>query len=230
LPASEHGYALLDLILIGSSRDVFLPYFVYAIGEMGLPKKGTKRPAYKLSRIVSLDYGRREVLVHDGRFFKGEPQAIQMADIERGVNGDRGIAALTMHVQSPLRLKIQDGDEKSRLVSRPSFQDLIDRLAFRADLLHVYHCGGQTDYDHRALVAAAGEVRMVDPSPIYWQERSRYSRSQDARMNLDGFMGEARFEGPNLERFLPLLKLGEYIHVGKNTTFGHGAIRVEVER
>ncbi len=225
--------AEIEIILIGDHKAEFVPYLIHCFRQMGRYGIGPKgaRSCFSLKRAAALDLNAQPVTVYEeGTIVLNGAPVIDMKAIEETVLSDRAIGQIKLHFLSPLRIKAQDNGGRSRLIKRPSFQMVIDRLAFRADLLHVYHCGGETDYDHRALVQAAGDVLMADPSPLYWQARSRYSRSQNKRMNLDGFMGEARFAGPNLERFLPLLKLGEYIHVGKNTTFGHGAIRVETEK
>jgi CRISPR/Cas system endoribonuclease Cas6 (RAMP superfamily) len=44
-------------------------------------------------------------------------------------------------------------------------------------------------------------------------------------MKMGGFIGSITFRG-NLEQFLPYLVLGEYIHVGKGTSFGLGKYRI----
>jgi CRISPR/Cas system endoribonuclease Cas6 (RAMP superfamily) len=54
-----------------------------------------------------------------------------------------------------------------------------------------------------------------------WVESSRYSRRRAVTHDLSGFVGAVSFEG-ELEMFLPYLKLGEYLHVGKNAVFGNG--------
>jgi CRISPR/Cas system endoribonuclease Cas6 (RAMP superfamily) len=43
---------------------------------------------------------------------------------------------------------------------------------------------------------------------------------------LSGFVGEVTYRG-EFEPFLPLLLLGEYLHVGKNVAFGNGWYRIE---
>jgi len=40
-------------------------------------------------------------------------------------------------------------------------------------------------------------------------------------MKMGGFVGDISFKG-DLEKFLPFIILGEYIHVGKGTSFGLG--------
>lgn len=44
-------------------------------------------------------------------------------------------------------------------------------------------------------------------------------------MKMGGFIGSITFEG-GLESFLPFLLVGEYIHVGKGTSFGLGKYEI----
>jgi CRISPR/Cas system endoribonuclease Cas6 (RAMP superfamily) len=59
-----------------------------------------------------------------------------------------------------------------------------------------------------------------------WLERSRRTR-QGEQQNLSGFVGEVTYRG-DLEPFIPLLLLGEYIHVGKNAAFGNGWYQLKI--
>jgi len=45
-------------------------------------------------------------------------------------------------------------------------------------------------------------------------------------MKMGGFIGSITFEG-DLEPFLPFLLLGEYVHVGKGTSFGLGKYEIK---
>ncbi|MFQ5963842.1 MAG: CRISPR system precrRNA processing endoribonuclease RAMP protein Cas6 [Candidatus Scalinduaceae bacterium] len=47
------------------------------------------------------------------------------------------------------------------------------------------------------------------------------SASQKQRVTMGGFIGKAVFEG-DIEGFMTLIALGEYVHVGKGTSFGLG--------
>ena len=46
-------------------------------------------------------------------------------------------------------------------------------------------------------------------------------------MLLGGVVGQITYCG-NLQEFLPLRRLGEYIHVGKGTSFGLGKYALEI--
>ena len=47
-------------------------------------------------------------------------------------------------------------------------------------------------------------------------------------MKLGGFVGQVTYAG-DLEPFLPLLRLGTLVHIGKGTTFGLGKYEVVSE-
>ena len=49
------------------------------------------------------------------------------------------------------------------------------------------------------------------------------------KMELLGFTGKLVFQGP-LSPFTPWLKTGEKFHIGKNTSFGFGKYKVNIEK
>lgn len=75
-----------------------------------------------------------------------------------------------------------------------------------------------------ALIEASKMVVVIDKD-LRWWDWERYSHRQQGRMKLGGVMGTVMLDGP-ISRFLPYLQLGEYVHVGKNATFGLGKISI----
>lgn len=55
---------------------------------------------------------------------------------------------------------------------------------------------------------------------------SRYSSRQKQGIQLDGLLGKVTLEG-DLQPWANLLALGEYTHIGKNTSFGLGQFQLE---
>ena len=62
-------------------------------------------------------------------------------------------------------------------------------------------------------------------SETHWEDWSRFSGRQKQRVKMGGLTGRVTYEG-DLRDYLPLLLLGELVHVGKGTVFGNGLYRI----
>lgn len=63
---------------------------------------------------------------------------------------------------------------------------------------------------------------------LHWVELSRYSNRQGRRHPIGGLMGEFTLDVKELHELWPLLWHGQYLHLGKLTSLGHGAYRIAV--
>ena len=213
-----------NLILIGDAVD-YLPYFVLAfwkLGRRGIGRKINGRRGRclleKVESLRSLDDDRPELI------FSGESERffdnvilIKGEDIfrDRDLTGDR----ITLDFITPTRIK-----RGGSLQDRIDFEMLIRNLLRRILSLSYFHCGEDLRLDYKGLIEKASKVRTVE-SNLRWYDWSRYSRRQNRRISLGGFKGRITFEG-EIEEFLPLILLGEYVHIGKGTTFGLGKFRI----
>lgn len=107
----------------------------------------------------------------------------------------------------------------------PQFHHLIKRLRDRVNALAYFYCGEGLAVDFKELGQRAEKVREVAVRS-QWVERSRRTR-KGFTQDLSGFVGEVTYRG-DLESFLPLLLLGEYVYVGKNAAFGNGWYRLQL--
>lgn len=80
-------------------------------------------------------------------------------------------------------------------------------------------------WDFKGTIEKAQAIKTIG-SNLRWHDWERYSARQDTRMKMGGFVGEITFEG-NIEPFMPLIKAGEVLHVGKGTTFGFGKYEIK---
>ena len=64
----------------------------------------------------------------------------------------------------------------------------------RLSSLARFHCGGPLDLDFRSLIAQAQQVRLVNDE-TRWMAWTRYSARQDRRMEWEGLVGAATYEG-----------------------------------
>ena len=68
--------------------------------------------------------------------------------------------------------------------------------------------------------------RSLPPTPICGGMIGNATHSgRIKKLKMGGFLGEITFEG-DLAEFLPFLKLGEYLHIGKGTVYGLGKYEI----
>ena len=140
------------------------------------------------------------------------PQRISIGG-ETDVSPD---SAATLRFETPLRLQ-QNG--RALPPERLPARTLLMALARRASLLAEFHAAGALVEDFAALGAACADIR--EEKCLTWLDWTRYSSRQQQKMSLGGVIGTWRLVGP-LAPFATLLQLGEWLHVGKEATFGLG--------
>lgn len=203
-----------DLTLIGRAID-YLPYFIVTFKELGSIGLGRGRGKYSLEGVRSEG---KEIYSSKGEILKGAGERIDHQGILKEVSSysrDR----LSIDFITPTRMKFN-----KRYVSIPEFHVLIRSLLARISSLSYFHCGEELSLDFKGMIEKAKGVK-IEEDEIKWVDWERYSSRQDARMNLGGIVGKATYKG-DLEKFLPLIALGRYVHVGKGATFGLGRYKI----
>ena len=218
------------LILIGRGIQYF-PYFVVAFRELGEVGIGRGRGRFQLDRIVALppespagkldNPHAAEIEVYDGASGRVRQADASITgehilrEAERLVSLAASSGALSLQFQTMTRLKFE-----SQLNPHPEFHILVRNLLRRASALSYFHHGVSLEVDYRRIIDRAQEVQL-EHDDTRWVDWERYSSRQDTRMTLGGIVGRAVYLG-EIGTFAPLLVLGQYVHVGKNVTFGLG--------
>jgi len=129
---------------------------------------------------------------------------------------NKSLKTLCLKIKTPWRIQ-----KNSKPITSDSLlaKDILISLARRTSLVNEFHNNIPNQYDFSLLYNLVDEVQVQ--SDLYWQDWSRYSTRQKHKMTLGGFMGDVKLSG-NLTEFISLLYLGQWLHVGKNTTFGLG--------
>jgi CRISPR/Cas system endoribonuclease Cas6 (RAMP superfamily) len=134
-------------------------------------------------------------------------------------NPSPSLTTLGVVFETPLRLKHQN-----HVSGCPHFGVLVDRLAARVlRLLSLYH-GHEWAVNLKDYAAGAHTVALAHDDLAHVDVRRRSSR-QGTTMDLPGVVGMAWYTGA-IHPYLPLLRVGEFTHVGKNTSAGFGRIRL----
>jgi hypothetical protein len=205
-----------ELILIGRAQALF-PYFVVALRE--LDRIGRGRRTVELHRIEALPaVGGEARIVYEAadNLVRGAADGITLEECA-ALALPQG--RLTLEFLTQTRLKHEGG-----FIRRPAFQVVFRRLLGRLSSLARFHCGAPLDVDFRRLIAEAAAIRLVQDE-TKWTRWQRYSSRQDRRMEWEGIIGRASYEG-DLAPFWKFLKFGELVHLGHGATFGLGKYRV----
>jgi len=132
------------------------------------------------------------------------------------------VSQLIVHFVTPTRI-----DLSGKLQNPVTFSALVKGANERGRALFCAYEGTEPPWDGKALVEAAGKVEMTESQQV-WLDLRRFSRRQQEELKVGGVVGWAKFEGEDLSPFLPLLRLMEWVHVGKLGTMGLGQIAVEI--
>ncbi len=209
-----------ELTLIGKSIDHH-PYFVYTFDELGRTGIGKRGGKFELREVRSgRDAGRMPQIIYstEHKILRGNVGSLEPVNI-LSFPAPANIRVMTLRLITPMRLKFNEA-----LSPRLEFHILLRNLLRRISLLSYFHCGKELDLDFRGLIARAQEIK-VQKSNLVWFDWERFSLRQNTKMKMGGLTGSVVFEG-DLEEFLAFLLLGEYVHVGKGTSFGLGKYEI----
>ncbi len=210
-----------NLILIGEAIDL-LPWMVFTFHEMGKRRIGIRgqRGGCQLERVESLSARdselRKTIYTAETEMLSDEGIVLRLDDVMGGA--PHITDTVELEFITPTSIKV-GGQWTSNL----TFEHLLRNLLRRIRFLSYFHCGEDLDVDAPGLIAAARSVRSK--FHLRWVKKDRYSHRTEASIPMDGFIGKVRFEG-ELEPFLPFILLGEYLHIGHHTAFGHGQYRL----
>ena len=208
---------VFSLFLLDRANDL-LPQIVYAVQLMGQSGLGSGR-RYGLGRFMLETITVEEDILYDGRK-KVLHQIEKINKISIANNTEQEICSLQVFLQTPLRLK-----QHNRLKLDLPFHVLIRACLRRISALEEAYGGGEPDLDYRGLVRRAEQIDTT-VSNICWQELFRWSNRQRKKVSLSGLGGSITFQGEGVAEFIPLLRYGEQVNIGKQTVFGLGKISV----
>ena len=201
-------------------RDPALPYFVLAFAQLAREGLGPGRGRAELTSVDQLDlHEARVAQVFDGGQFRmrelAAPNVVDLSETPERV------VRLRVRFVTPTELKAVH-----QVAARPEFGILFGRLRDRISNLRALYGAGPLEIDFSAMGERAAAVRMTRWD-LQQTEVDRLSSRTGQRHPLGGFVGEAEYEG-ELGEFLPYLRLGKWVGVGRQTVWGKGEVEVEL--
>jgi hypothetical protein len=241
-----------DLTLIGHAID-YLPYFVYVFDELGRRGLGKAENQFALARIEDVSGVDGARLIYDGanKRFSDNFHPLDLDKFQEifpaiDVAGDSPKVALKL--LTPTHIVHDSGIDHDL-----KFTSVMESLLRRIRLLQHFHCldrsgsasaatlpptqesvernGGDelTLEEIHRLLSISDRVETIEKR-IRWTGNQRKSGHNGIPMTLGGFTGEMTYRFPSqeaLSALTPFLRLGEFIHIGKHTSFGFGKMKID---
>jgi len=201
----------------GKTHDYF-PYCVLAWAAFGRSGIGINRSPAVLLKIEDTFSG--EIVYSDE-----DRRIIEPTLREFNIEKDNTASSVKIETLSPLRLK-----HKNRLLGKNEPKEFV--LPAEVLFFHLLRriqtlFNSVDDKIIPSLYELLDEVKECSSS-FRWQEIRRYSHRQKQSLQMGGVMGKIVWKSlPSI--WVQLLKIGEYIQIGKGTTMGMGKYKTITE-
>ena len=210
-----------NMILIGEAINL-LPWMVFTFDQIGKRRVGLrgKRGQCQLDKVESLpalgNHQTQTIYTAETEMLSDDGLILGLDDVMDGAPHVTDAIELEFITHTSIKVN-------GRWTSNLTFEHFLRNLLRRIRFLSYFHCGEDLEVDAHGLIAAADAVTHA--SNFRWHRADRYSYRAEKSVPMGGFTGPIRFSG-ELEPFLPFIFLGEYLHIGHHTAFGHGQYRL----
>lgn len=215
-PLGGHDYLpgetlVFNMVLTGKALKQF-SLIILAMQQAFKTGVSRQNGSAELDEVYLLDKANKKHLIFSSynELIQPHEQALLIAP------PDTDIREVRLNFKTPLRLQQNSKPVRAKQLSA---RQLLVSLARRINLLSEFHNGQVLVKDFKALAGKAETVAIEHR--LKWHDWVRYSNRQKQKMQLGGLIGEIALSG-DLTGFYSLLYLGQWLHVGKNATFGMG--------
>ncbi len=228
-PARDAGIDLIEVTLLADGWR-FYPWLIGGLRQALQLGLGRRRQSFQVNEVLRVQPDRsRERLCGSG--VSTLPATMAPDSLGLSLEPLAAGAPIDVMLLSPLRLlhegRLVRGTAGSEAAAIP-FKLLIARILDRFHGIfppQATTAGPAFSPEAREILErAAAEVRLLHHD-VDWLEVPDYSARSDREMTLGGWVGRLTY-GPEARTFLPVLRAGEILHVGKNPVSGCGRIRV----
>ena len=106
------------------------------------------------------------------------------------------------------------------------FRSLLKNILTRIANISFAYCGYEEFLQFPEILFEAGKVRTAKENLIWEDWRHPAIKQKKPNSHQGGYYGDITYHG-DIKKFWPILRLGEIMHVGKNTSYGLGRIIVK---
>ncbi len=209
-----------NFILIGKSNNYIGPLVKVfeAMGNIGFGRPKCKFSLIKVSEINPFKVER--IIWNQGRKTTLKPSNPISLDLFENIQFKKQQIQLNFETFTKLD-KVGD-----KLLSDHPFYNLIKSLGQRTMILSNLYCG--SNYELMDIFYSDAKHIKIQQVNLKWVKYIHLQTREQNRLPIDGYIGNIIYEG-RFNRFVPLLLLGQYLHVGKNLVYGAGKYNISHE-
>lgn len=213
----------IGLTLIGYAHN-FLPFFIQAYAAMGKSGLTSKKHKFKLQNVVSEDYlGSKYLIYENGSSkIKKNYKAITNKEILQNINFNTN--KVKLHFETPVLVQDKDGEitESEKHKITPQFITASIERRYK-NLAHLF-C--RSTVNQKKIFIPDRSVKIAKMNLTDYEMIS-FSNRLNKTQKFGGLLGNIVIEG-DLKSILPILYIGEKIHIGKKTSYGWGQYKLTV--
>jgi len=204
-----------NMILFGEAVDA-LPVFIRTMKQIAEFGFGKGAPLFMI----------KEVLVRDENIYTSAIPVSEMAIVPQNITvpeiamaGSRE-TVLRINFKTPMRIKQYDAP-----VPELPFHVFVRMMLRRVSSLFACYGGGDPGLEYKAIIDYAKENVSVTPQLAWFDWKSKGGRQEKSLMR-GSVTGSVTYSG-EIDNFLPLIRLCEKLHIGKQIAYGMGLFECE---
>lgn len=215
----------LEMVLIGNGIN-YIEHYIQAVIKMGELGLGANHGKFLLENAYSISYGGRKKNIYSAGV-EDLSSGIYMINFkEKIINESAKILQfknLKINYLTPARIQYNEG-----IARKIDFHILVRNILRRLTHLNYFHINNETpnNIDFNDIIKNSENIKTIN-SNFRQFNVTRFSSRQDRKHDFNGIIGDATYQGDKLHEFYPLIKLCEYINIGKSTSFGMGSIEIK---
>lgn len=132
------------------------------------------------------------------------------------------VRTLNLRYLSPVKIK-----ERGQWVETPDFSAVMRAVVRRLRILSEVHGAGEWPQAEFGPLLDLAETVHLEHHETMWGGYTRRSK-QSGEYDAEGFLGQAWYSGDDLRPLLPVLWLGQWLHIGKGYVMGNGRYSIEL--
>lgn len=210
-----------NITLIGNAIQK-LPYIIHAFDTIMQQGIGKKNPHGNTgTACITAVYTQCNQLIwhNDNQSIATHTAYAPLPDVPQNIQ------SIKINIITPLRLQKQGElmTDPKKITAEVFLMACIRRVYALLSIHTNTPC--KTDFAHYKKLAQ--NISLTHD--LKFHNWTRYSNRQQQKMDLGGWVGMVTLNG-NLHPFIPYIHLCQFVHIGKNTSFGLGKLSMETQQ